>query len=72
MQSDASSVEVVAILSELLSPEGIPTAEFASLFLLCNECDRVMPRVGQANHRCLIDVEVDSGLEDDLRRVLGG
>ena len=72
MQSDASSVEVVSIISEMLNPKGIPRTKFDSLFLLCDVCERVMPKVGQADHKCKIETASDSGLEDDLYLVLGG
>ena len=71
MQSDASTVEVVSIISEMLGPKGVPRMNFDKFFLLCDGCKRVMPRVGQADHECMIETASDSGLDDDFYLVLG-
>lgn len=71
MQSNASTDEVVSIISQLLSTGGIPSAHFDTLFLVCDGCDRVMPRVGQDDHWCMVEAASDSGLDEDLRLVLG-
>lgn len=71
MGSNASTVDVVSIVSELLSPEGIPRWRFDDLFLLCDGCERVMPRVGQANHGCMLETRSnDSEFDDDVSNLL--
>ena len=71
MQSGASSTEVLSIVSKLFGPEGIPRTEFEALFLLCDGCDRVMPKIGQAEHKCLIEAPSDdSEFEDDVDSVM--
>ena len=71
MQSEASSTEVLSFVSELFSPEGILRTDFEALFLLCDSCDRVMPRIGQAKHKCLIEIPSDdSEFEDDVDSIM--
>lgn len=71
MQSEASSTEVLSFVSELFSPEGILRTGFEALFLLCDRCDRVMPKIGQAKHKCLLEVPSDdSEFEDDVDCVM--
>ena len=71
MRSEASSTEVVSIVSELFGPDGILRAKFELLFLLCEVCDRVMLKVGQATHKCLMDTpSSDSELEEDIASIL--
>ena len=55
----------------MLGPKGIPRTKFDGLFLLCDGCERVMPRVGQTDHECMIETASDSGLEDDIYLALG-
>jgi len=71
MQLDVSTTEVTSIISEMFGPKGTPRTKFDNFFLLCDGCERVMPRVGQANHECMIEMASDSGLDDDLYLVLG-
>ena len=71
MRSKTSSTEAISIISELLGADGIPRAKFEALFLLCEACDRVMPRVGQAKHECLLQaLSSDSEFESDVDSVL--
>ena len=71
MLSKTSSVEAISIVSELLSPGGIPRVKFDTLFMLCDGCRRVIPKIGQANHGCVIDItSSDSELEDDIDFIL--
>jgi hypothetical protein len=42
MQSEASTADLVSIVSELFSPDGISRVKFDSLFFLCNQCARVL------------------------------
>jgi len=71
MQPRIPSTELFSIVSELLGPEGISRSKFEALFLLCDGCDRVMPRLGQAEHECAMEsFSSDSQLEDDIASVL--
>ena len=71
MSSNISSVEAISIVSELLSSGGIPRVKFDSLFMLCDGCRRVIPKIGQANHGCVIDItSSDSELDDDVNLIL--
>lgn len=73
MQSNASSAEVLSTVSELLHPEGIPRSKFDNLFLLCDECERVMPRVGQSDHKCMFDARSpDSEFDEDVLGLVEG
>jgi len=71
MQSNCSAAEVVSIVSELLGPEGIPRSKFDKLFVLCDGCERVMPKLGQVDHGCMVEVRSsDSELSDDISNLL--
>ena len=71
MSSGASGPEVISIISELFSPDGIPREKFDSLFLLCEGCSRVLPKVGQPNHGCVFAaLSSDSELEEDVDNIV--
>ena len=60
-------VDQFDVVSKLFSRTGISRREFDSIFRLCTKCNRV----SRLPHGCVIEVDDDSELDDDLELTLG-